>query len=85
MSDKRLNDQLILAFPTGDRGEALRTDEEVTESLAANRLVERPARGDQRRESSTGSPSHNPPNRRIRIRMYGGVTGKVREDLPMSI
>ena len=25
------------------------------------------------------------PNRRIRTRMYGGVTGKVRENLPMSI
>ncbi len=30
MSDKRLNDQLTLAFPTEDMGEALRTDEEVS-------------------------------------------------------
>lgn len=33
MSDKRLNDQLTLAFPTEDRGEALRTDEEVSNRL----------------------------------------------------
>ena len=33
MSDKRLNDQLILAFPTEDRGEALRADEEVSNRL----------------------------------------------------
>ena len=30
MSDQRLNNQLDLAFPTEDRGEALRTDEEVS-------------------------------------------------------
>jgi len=33
MSDKRLNDQLTLAFPTEDMGEALRTDEEVSNRL----------------------------------------------------
>ena len=33
MSDKRLNDQLILAFPSEDMGEALRTDEEVSNRL----------------------------------------------------
>jgi len=33
MSDKRLNDQLTLAFPTEDRGEALRADEEVSNRL----------------------------------------------------
>ncbi len=33
MSDKRLNDQLTLAFPTEDMGEALRADEEVSNRL----------------------------------------------------
>ena len=51
MSDKRLNDQLTLAFPTEDMGEALRAVEGSVESLAANRPVERPARGDQLRNS----------------------------------
>jgi len=47
MSDKRLNDQLTLAFPTEDMGEALRADEEVsnrsrrTEQLKARRGVPR--------------------------------------------
>ena len=33
MSDKRLNNQLTLAFPTEDMGEALRTDEEGSKRL----------------------------------------------------
>ena len=33
MSDKRLNNQLHLAFPTEDRGETLRADEEVSNRL----------------------------------------------------
>ncbi len=33
MSDKRLNNQLNLAFPTADMGEALRADEEVSNRL----------------------------------------------------
>ncbi len=51
MSDKRLNNQLTLAFPTADTGEALRADEEVTESLAANRPVESPGMGEQLMEA----------------------------------
>ena len=47
MSDKRLNTQLDLAFPTEDTGEARRADEEGTESLAANRPVESPGMGEQ--------------------------------------
>ena len=31
------------------------------------------------------NPVHNQPNRRVRTRMHGGVTGKAREGLPMSI
>ena len=45
MSDKRLNNQLDLAFPTEETGEAPRAVEEVTESLAANRRVESPGMG----------------------------------------
>jgi hypothetical protein len=42
MSDRRLNIQLDLAFPTVDTGEAPRAVQEVTESLAANRRAESP-------------------------------------------
>jgi RNA-directed DNA polymerase len=52
MSDKRLNNQLSLAFPTEDRGEALRAAKEVTESLAANRPVESPGMGEQLMEAA---------------------------------
>ena len=85
MSDKRLNNQLTLAFPTEDRGEALRAVEGSVESLAANRPVERPGMGEQLREVCTGGQSLNPPNRRIRTRTYSGVTGKAGDRLPMSI
>ena len=85
MSDKRLNNQLTLAFPTEDRGEALRAVEGSVESLAADRPVESPGMGDQLREVCTGGQSLNPPNRRIRTRTYGGVTGKAGDRLPMSI
>ena len=34
---------------------------------------------------SGGSVTLNPPNRRMRTRMYGGVTGKAGDSLPMSI
>ena len=85
MRDKWLNNQLTLAFPTEDMGEALRADEEVS-----NRL-RRTAQSKARREviscekSLLVSRSLNPPNRRIRTRMYGGVTGKAGDRLPMSI
>jgi hypothetical protein len=46
MSDKRLNTQLDLAFPTEETGEAPRAVEEVTESFAANRRAESPGMGD---------------------------------------
>lgn len=85
MRDKWLNNQLTLAFPTEDMGEALRADEEVS-----NRL-RRTAQSKARREvtscekSLLVSRSLNPPNRRIRTRMYGGVTGKAGDRLPMSM
>jgi len=47
MSDQRQKNQLVLAFLAGDRGEAPRTAEEGTESLAAERGTESPAIGEQ--------------------------------------
>ena len=51
MSDKRLKDQFTLAFPSEDTGEALRTDEEVS-----NRL-RRPAQSNPRRGVPSGEKS----------------------------
>ncbi len=51
MSDKRLNIQLDLVFPTVDTGEAPRAVQEVTESLAANRRAENPGMGGQLMET----------------------------------
>jgi len=47
MSDKRQKNQLVLAFLAEDTGEAPRTAEEGTESLAAKRGTESPAIGEQ--------------------------------------
>ena len=51
MSDKRLNTQLTLAFPTEDTGEARRAVEGSVESLTANRPVESPGMGEQLMEA----------------------------------
>ena len=50
MSDKRQKNQLVLAFPVEDRGEAPRAAGEGTESLAAKRKAESPAMGKRRME-----------------------------------
>ena len=47
MSDKRQNNQLVLAFMAEDTGEARRAAIEGTESLAAKRGTESPAIGEQ--------------------------------------
>ncbi len=44
MSDKRQNNQLVLAFAEMSRSEAPRDSEEGTESLMAKREAESPAR-----------------------------------------
>src|SRR5438093_3135351 len=46
MSDKRQKNQLVLAFPVEDTGEAPRAAGEGTESLAAKRQAESPAIGE---------------------------------------
>jgi len=51
MSDKRLNDQVTLAFPTEDTGEARRADEDVS-----NRS-RRPAQSKARRGVISGEQS----------------------------
>jgi hypothetical protein len=71
--------QLELAFPTGGRGEASRPAGEGTEMLKASHETESPTSNRSTRETL------NQPNRRVRTRTHGGVTGKAREGLPISI
>jgi RNA-directed DNA polymerase len=86
MSDKRLNTQLTLAFPTEDRGEALRAVEEVTESLAANRAVESPGMGEQLMETVCEWSNIQQAVRRVK-RNHGsaGVDGMTVHQLPAHL
>ena len=86
MSDKRLNTQLNLAFPTEDRGEALRAVEEVTESLAANRAVESPGMGEQLMETVCEWSNIQQAVRRVK-RNHGsaGVDGMTVHQLPAHL
>ena len=86
MSDKRLNIQLNLAFPTEDMGEALRADEEVTESLAANRPAESPGMGEQLMETVCEWSNIQQAVRRVQ-RNHGsaGVDGMTVHQLPAHL
>lgn len=86
MSDKRLNTQLNLAFPTEDKGEARRADEEVTESLAANRPVESPGMGEQFMEAVCEWSNIQQAVRRVK-RNHGsaGVDGMTVHQLPVYL
>jgi hypothetical protein len=75
MGTRRQKIQGKLAFTVKKRGEAPTLTDEGTEVSVAKRTPERPA----------PTKQLNQPNRRVRTRMHGGVTGKAREGLPMSI
>ena len=83
MSDKRLNNQLTLAFPTEDMGEALRAVEGSVESLAANRPVESPGMGEQLMEAVCEWSNIQQAVRRVK-RNHGsaGVDGMTVHQLP---
>ena len=83
MGTKRQKNQLELAFLDDPRGEAPRVCEEGTEVSMARQDDERPA-GTEDLTLSSASCSTSL-NRRVRTRTHGGVTGKAREGLPMSI
>ena len=86
MSDKRLNNQLNLAFPTEDKGETRRADEEVTESLAANRPAESPGMGEQLMETVCEWSNIQQAVRRVQ-RNHGsaGVDGMTVHQLPAHL
>ena len=63
MGEKRQKNQLELAFTAERKGEARTPDRKGTESSMA------------RYESERLAERLNPPNRRVRTRMHGGVGG----------
>jgi RNA-directed DNA polymerase len=86
MSDKRLNTQLDLAFPTEARGEAPRAAEGVTESLAANRRAESPGMGAQLMEAVCEWSNIQQAVRRVK-RNHGsaGVDGMTVHQVPAHL
>ena len=68
-----------LAFEAKLEGEARGRVEGRAEATVTGRGTESPA------ESPLWVRPHNSPNRRVRTRTHGGVTGKAREGLPMSM
>ena len=83
MSDKRLNIQLDLAFPTEDTGEAPRAVQEVTESLAANRRAKSPGMGDQLMEAVCEWSNIQQAVRRVKANKgSAGVDGMTVHQLP---
>ena len=75
-SDKRLNIQLRLDFPSAPTGEARQAGREDIESLSVVSEPECPA--------DTLTRQRNFSNRRIRTRMYGGVGGVGPRGSPLS-
>ena len=82
MDDMRQQTQYCLAFEAKSRGEAPRVGGEGTESSIAKCETESPASHEQ---WLLLMGLLNQPNRRVRTRTHGGVTGKAREGLPMSM
>jgi RNA-directed DNA polymerase len=83
MSDKRQKNQLVLAFPAEDRGEAPRAAEEGTESLAAKRKAESPAIGEQLMEEVCERENCKQALARVKANKGSpGVDGMTVHDLP---
>jgi RNA-directed DNA polymerase len=83
MSDKRQNNQLVLAFMAGDTGEAQRTATEGTESLAAKRRTESPAIGEQLMEEVCGRENCKQALARVKANKgSAGVDGMTVYELP---
>ncbi len=83
MSDKRQKNQLVLAFLAEDTGEAPRTAEEGTESLAAKRGTESPAIGEQLMEEVCERENCKQALARVKANKGSpGVDGMTVHDLP---
>src|SRR5437867_13362729 len=83
MSDKRQKNQLVLAFPVEDRGEAPWAAGEGTESLAAKRQAESPAIGERLMEEVCERENCKQALARVKANKGGlGVDGMSVHDLP---
>jgi RNA-directed DNA polymerase len=83
MSEKRQKNQLVLAFLAEDRGEALRAAEGGTESLAAKRMAESPAIGEELMEEVCGRENCKRALARVKANKgSAGVDGMTVEQLP---
>lgn len=86
MSDRRQNIQLELAFLAEDTGEAPRTVQEGTESLAANRHAESPGIGDQLMETVCEGTNIQQAVRRVKANKgSAGVDGMTVQHLPAHL
>jgi RNA-directed DNA polymerase len=86
MSDKRLNNQLDLAFRTETRGEVPRAVQEVTESLAANCGAESPGMGNQVMEAVCEWSNIQQAVRRVQANKgSAGVDGMTVHQLPAHL
>jgi RNA-directed DNA polymerase len=83
MSDKRQNNQLVLAFMAEDAGEAQRAARGGTESLAAKRGTESPAIGEQLMEEVCGRDNCKQALARVKANKgSAGVDGMTVHELP---
>jgi RNA-directed DNA polymerase len=83
MSDRRQKNQLYLAFPTEDRGEAPRAVGQGTESLVAKRTAESPVIGEQFMEAICERGNCTQALARVKVnRGSPGVDGMTVQELP---
>ena len=83
MSDKRQNNQLVLAFEDESRSEAPRVSVEGTESLTAKRRTESPAIGEQLMEEVCGRENCKQALARVKANKGSpGVDGMTVHELP---
>ena len=83
MGDKRLNNQLVLAFAEMSRSEAPRDSVEGTEPLMAKRDAESPARSEQLMEEVCGRKNCQQALARVKSNKgSAGIDGMTVEQLP---
>lgn len=86
MSDKRPNNQLVLAFAEVSRSEAPRDSDEGTESFAAKRDAESPASSEQLMEEVCGRKNCQQALARVKANKgSAGIDGMTVEQLPVYL
>lgn len=83
MSDRRQKNQLYLAFPAEDRGEAPKTDGQGSETLAAKRPAESPVIGERLMEEICAQENCRQALARVKANQgSSGVDGMTVQELP---